>query len=182
MPPGNRRAVGHGIEKDFPAGGILDLFQLLRKVEIIPADDAVLDESLAGFGHLLVFFLRLQKLARIAHRDGALDELLFVALPAGAVNEIVIQGSVFVGMLQVQRAGFDPALDMEEEQGLVKGNTELVPSLLTAARSSGSKKPVGADLSTPPSFSLKCSMASTNFRTPGSPWKVSAFRIGLTRF
>ena len=31
----------------------------LRKVEIIPANDAVLDEPLAGFRHLLVFFFRL---------------------------------------------------------------------------------------------------------------------------
>jgi len=39
--------------------------------KIVPADDAVLDEPLARFRHFLFFFLRLQKLARIAHRDGA---------------------------------------------------------------------------------------------------------------
>src|SRR5258708_2128336 len=41
--------MGHRVEKRLPAGGILDLFQLLRKVEIIPANDAVLDEQLGGF-------------------------------------------------------------------------------------------------------------------------------------
>ncbi|MDX6464950.1 MAG: hypothetical protein QOE55_8647, partial [Acidobacteriaceae bacterium] len=54
-----RRAMGHRLEKRLPAGGILDLFQLLRKIEIIPANDAVLDEPLAGYRHLLVFFFRL---------------------------------------------------------------------------------------------------------------------------
>src|SRR5437773_12354369 len=50
---------------------ILGLFELLRQVEIVPADDAVLDEPLAAFRQLLVFLLRLQKLPRISHRDGA---------------------------------------------------------------------------------------------------------------
>ena len=35
--PGSRPAMGHCVEKRLPAGGILDLFYLLRKVEIIPA-------------------------------------------------------------------------------------------------------------------------------------------------
>jgi hypothetical protein len=35
--------------------------------EIIPADNAVLDEPLAGFGHLLVFFFRLEEFLRVAH-------------------------------------------------------------------------------------------------------------------
>src|SRR5271166_2192628 len=56
VPPGNRRAVGHRFEKRLAALGIRDLFQLLRQIEIVPADNAVLDEPLAGFGHLLVFF------------------------------------------------------------------------------------------------------------------------------
>ena len=51
--------------------------------------------------------------------------MLFVALPADAVNEVIIQGSVFVGMLQVQRAGFDPTLNVQEEQRLIEGNTEF---------------------------------------------------------
>lgn len=33
--PGNHRAVCHSIEKHLPGRGILDLFQLLRQVEII---------------------------------------------------------------------------------------------------------------------------------------------------
>jgi hypothetical protein len=48
-------------QRETPAGsrGIFDLFQLLRQVEIASADDAVFDEPLAGFRHLLVLFLRL---------------------------------------------------------------------------------------------------------------------------
>ena len=49
MPPTNRRAVRHRVEKRLAAPGIRDLFQLLRQIEIVPADDAVLDEPLAGF-------------------------------------------------------------------------------------------------------------------------------------
>ena len=50
---------------------ILDLGELLRQVLVIPADDAILDEPFAGLGHLLVFFLSLQKFSRAADRDGA---------------------------------------------------------------------------------------------------------------
>src|SRR5271166_5551875 len=41
VPPGNRRAVGRRVEKRLAALGIRDLFQLLRQIEIIPADNAV---------------------------------------------------------------------------------------------------------------------------------------------
>ena len=56
---------------------------------------------------------------------GPLDELLFVALPAVAVNEVVIQRSVFIRMLQVQSAGFDSILNVQEEQSLIEGDAEL---------------------------------------------------------
>jgi len=38
---------------------------------MIPANDAILDEPFARFGHLLVFLLRLQEFAWIADRDRA---------------------------------------------------------------------------------------------------------------
>ena len=63
MLPGDRRAVGHCFQERFSTGGVLAVFQLLRQNRDSSADDAVLDEPLAR--------LRLQKLARIAHRDGA---------------------------------------------------------------------------------------------------------------
>ena len=56
---------------------------------------------------------------------GALDKLLFIALPAVAIEEIVIEGAVFVSMLKVQSAGFDSVLNVQEEQSLVEGNAEL---------------------------------------------------------
>jgi len=65
--PDNRRAVGHRVEKRLAALGIRDLFQLLRQIEIVPTDNAVLDEPLAGFGHLLVFFFCLEEFPRVAH-------------------------------------------------------------------------------------------------------------------
>ena len=89
--------MGHRIEECLPFSGIFDLLQLLRQVEIIPADDAVLDEPLAGFLHLLVFFLCLQEFPRVAYRDSArkavhvLDpvHLLFNGLPQpGIVDDL----------------------------------------------------------------------------------------------
>ena len=52
-------------------------------------------------------------------------ELLFGALPAVAVNEVVIQRSVFIRMLQVQSTGFDSILNVQEEQSLIEGDAEL---------------------------------------------------------
>ena len=56
------------LRKNFP---IIDLGEFLRQIQVIPADDAILDEPFAGFGHLLVLFLRLQEFAWIADRDRA---------------------------------------------------------------------------------------------------------------
>ena len=69
----------------------------------------------------------LERLLRVDEvlEPSPLDELLFVALPAGSVNEVVIEGPVLVRMLQVQRARFDRALNVEEEQGLIEGDAEL---------------------------------------------------------
>src|SRR4029077_10276491 len=53
--------------------GIIDLGEFLRQIQVIPADDAILDQPFAGFGHLLVFLLRLQEFAWIADRDRALE-------------------------------------------------------------------------------------------------------------
>ena len=51
--------------------------------------------------------------------------MLFGALPAVAVNEVVIQRSVFIRMLQVQSAGFDSVLNVQEEQSLIEGDAKL---------------------------------------------------------
>ena len=50
MLPGDRLAVGHCLQECFSTGGVLGVFQLLRQIEIVPADDAVRDEPLARFG------------------------------------------------------------------------------------------------------------------------------------
>ena len=93
-------------------------------VGILPFRDVLVGEEVL-LGQGLVEFL--QHLARVdqGFEPGALDEMLFVALPADAVNEVIIQGSVFIGMLQVQRAGFDPTLNVQEEQRLIERNREF---------------------------------------------------------
>ena len=103
--PGNRRAVGNRVEKRLSTGGILSLLQLLlvqglvEFLEYLPGIDEGLD-------------------------PGPFNNLLFVTLPERAINEIVIERPVFVRMLQVQSAGFDPALNVQEDQGLVEGDPE----------------------------------------------------------
>ena len=63
--------MGHRLQQFLPFGRIIDLGEFLRQIQVIPADDAILDQPFAGFGHLLVFLLRLQEFAWIADRDRA---------------------------------------------------------------------------------------------------------------
>ena len=51
--------MGHRLQQFLPFGRIIDLGEFLRQIQVIPADDAILDEPFAGFGHLVVFLLRL---------------------------------------------------------------------------------------------------------------------------
>jgi hypothetical protein len=53
--------MGHRLQQFLPFGRIIELGEFLRQIQIIPTDDAILDEPFAGFGHLLVFLLRLQE-------------------------------------------------------------------------------------------------------------------------
>jgi hypothetical protein len=57
----------------FSTGGIRGVFQLLRQIEVVPADDAFFDKPFSRFRHFLFFFLRLKKLTWISHRDGACE-------------------------------------------------------------------------------------------------------------
>jgi hypothetical protein len=63
--------MGHRLQQFLPFGRIIDLGESLRQIQVISADDAILDEPFADFGHLLVFLLRLQEFAWIADRDRA---------------------------------------------------------------------------------------------------------------
>ena len=65
--------MGHRLQQFLPFGWIIDLGEFLRQVQVIPADDAILDEPFAGFGHLLVLLLRLQEFTWIADRDRACE-------------------------------------------------------------------------------------------------------------
>ena len=70
--------------------------ELVLEAEVVPADDAVLDQPVAGFGDLLILLLGLQEFPRVADRHvtseavGQLDpaELLLDSLPQGQIIEI----------------------------------------------------------------------------------------------
>ena len=70
--------------------------ELVLEVEVVPADDAVLDQPVARLGDLLLFLLGLQEFARIADGHvageavGQLDpaELLLDGLPQGQIIKV----------------------------------------------------------------------------------------------
>jgi hypothetical protein len=86
--PGDRRTGGHRLQQRRSRLGVGGLGDLLRRVEVVPEDDRVLDQPLASLGHLLVRLLGLVQLPPVADRDrpreavGALDlvELTFDGL------------------------------------------------------------------------------------------------------
>ena len=43
-PPGGRRPMGHRLQQFLPFGRIIDLGEFLRQIQVIPAEDAILDE------------------------------------------------------------------------------------------------------------------------------------------
>ena len=79
---------GNGAAQHFSGFRVCGLFDLAGKVQVIPADDAVLDEPVAAFRDLLLFFFRLREFTGIANGDGTgkfigqfdLVELLFDSL------------------------------------------------------------------------------------------------------
>jgi len=72
-------------------------------VRVLPLSNIPVGDQILAMRRLVEF---VEHLAGIDEglEPGSLDELLFVALPTRAVNEVVIEGSVFVRMLQVQAA------------------------------------------------------------------------------
>ena len=84
-------------------------------------------------------------------------------------------------MLQVQSAGFDPTLDVQKEQGLAEGDAELAV-LTNRYPFLGVQETGRGRFIDPAVFLFEMLNGVTNFRTPGSPWKVSTFRTGVTRF
>ena len=44
MSPGGRRPMGHRLQQFLPFGRIIDLGEFLRQIQVIPAEDAILDE------------------------------------------------------------------------------------------------------------------------------------------
>ena len=70
MLPGDHRTAGDRLQKRVTSGLIVCLGELLRQVQVIPADDAVLDQPLAAFGDFLFLLLRLNEFPRTTHRYG----------------------------------------------------------------------------------------------------------------
>jgi hypothetical protein len=56
---------------------------------------------------------------------GPLDQSLFIPAPTIAVNQVLIEGPVFVRALQIQSARLDRALDVQKQERLVERHTEF---------------------------------------------------------
>ena len=62
---------GDDVEQIFSCVLVRGFFELMGEIEIIPADDAVLDQPVAGLGDFLLFLFGLGELAGIANGDSA---------------------------------------------------------------------------------------------------------------
>ena len=49
-------------------GGVVDGGELLRQIQVIPADNAILDKALASLRELLILFSAFKKLPRAGQR------------------------------------------------------------------------------------------------------------------
>ena len=110
--------MGHRLQQFLPFGRIIDLGEFLRQIQVIPADDAILDEPFAGFGHLLVFLLRLQEFAWIADRDRARE----------GVDMLDAAEHFFNG--HAQHRLVDHAQNEDAFQGLAEGLQGLIQAVL----------------------------------------------------
>jgi hypothetical protein len=70
MPVRTYRAVAHGVEQRVAVGLIWLSLEFTVEVEVIPADDGVLDEPPAALSDFLILFLALNELLVVTVRDG----------------------------------------------------------------------------------------------------------------
>lgn len=94
MRPGHEGMCCDRTTKIFLGFGIWCLFELASKVEVVPTDDGVLDEAVAGFRDFLLLLLGLGELAGVAYGDGAGEsigqfDLVEMALDGLPQSEIV---------------------------------------------------------------------------------------------
>ena len=75
MGPRRGRAITNGFNQHCFASLIFLLGEDPGKIEIIPADDGILDQPSARLGNFLIFFLALDELVAVAERNG-LGELV----------------------------------------------------------------------------------------------------------
>ncbi|BCT66846.1 hypothetical protein NNRS527_00414 [Nitrosospira sp. NRS527] len=71
MAPGCGGAVPQRLDEFLAFGGVVDGGELLRQIQVIPADNAILDEALAGLGGLLILLFGVQKLPWAANGHSA---------------------------------------------------------------------------------------------------------------
>jgi hypothetical protein len=105
-------------EQRLPGLGIVGLLDPAGEVEVIPADDAVLDEAVAGLGDLLLFLFGLGKLAGIADSHGSGE----------AVGQFDLVELALDGLAQVEI--IDIAQDEQRLDDLPEGLERLVECVL----------------------------------------------------
>ena len=117
----------------------------MREVEVVPADDGVLDEAAARFGDLLLGLLALQKLLAVAEADSL---LVVVSITqqidlSGPVGRMV--ASVMFGLAEIeleyrrerQQAGIAVAKNRGVYRGRQKGTTKSKPPRARQLRKQG---------------------------------------------
>ncbi len=71
MAPGSGGAVPQRLDEFLAFGGVVDGGEQLRQIQVIPADNAILDEALAGLDELLILLFGVQKLPWAANGHSA---------------------------------------------------------------------------------------------------------------
>ena len=88
MPPGNDRAMRDRIPNYFPNLGVISLSKFLGEIQVVPADNAVFDQTLTPFSHLLLLLLDLQDFSGIADRDCPSEVMSMFNLVKLALNRL----------------------------------------------------------------------------------------------
>ena len=106
MAPGSGGAVPQRLDEFLAFGVVVDGGELLRQIQVIPADNAILDEALTGLGELLILLFGVQKLpwAANGHSAGKAMHVLD-AVEFAAFERDILRDRVRAGIAAARKAG-----------------------------------------------------------------------------
>src|ERR1700739_4272503 len=98
---------------------MLSVLSLLSFTQVVPLYKIPIGPEVLGVEipiELVKDLLRLDK----TRESSSCEEGVLVPLPTIAINQVVVERAVFVGVFKVQGSGFDRSHDVNKEQRLVE--------------------------------------------------------------